>query len=86
MKISDEEVNEIIEILVGTTDSLNGAILEVTMADNLTAQDLSEAQVMKINHMLFLCEECEWWYAFPERNKENGKLCINCEPEKDNNN
>jgi len=77
-KIKNSEVQEIIETLQGTCDTLSGAIQEVTGNDDLDEDSLTEDQCKEIDGEIFLCGECNWWCETVERADDDEQICTDC--------
>ncbi len=78
-KISNEEVQEAIDILQGTCDTLDGAIQETTGNDELGEDDLTSEQHNLIDNQIFLCTECNWWCEISEQAEDdNEPICQDC--------
>lgn len=76
-KITDDQVDTIIEMLEGTCDTLTGAVQEVTSDNSLSDDDLTEQQRIEIDSQVFRCEDCDWWYEISCDSEESG-TCEDC--------
>lgn len=77
-KISDDQVQEIIETLQGTCDTLGGAVGEVC-GDDYDENDLSQDQLGVIDNEIFECVECSWWCEISEiADDEDENICQDC--------
>lgn len=78
-KISNQKVDEIISILQGTCDTLDGAIQEICDDENLTSEDLTDEQREKLDGEIFLCDDCGWWYEVCDKSEiEDENVCNVC--------
>lgn len=76
--ITDDQVREIHESLLGTSDTLDGGIREVC-GDDYDQSDLSLDQVGEIDNHIFNCTTCGWWYEVNECNDDDGDSeCDGC--------
>lgn len=76
MKISNEQVNSIINYLQGSTSSLGNAVDMVTDS-GYTENDLTEEQLHTIDNNIFLCNQCGWWCDISESNEIDGEIVCN---------
>lgn len=81
MKVTDEQVDEIISYLQGTTNTLDGAVGIITGNDELDSMDLTPQQLEHIDNEIFLCETCGWWCEVCEMNGD--QTCDDCTEEDD---
>lgn len=74
MRPADFDVQELIDSLQGTCQSIVDFLPEGMDDNDLTSEDHDE-----IDNQIFLCNQCGWWCESCEQN-DNGS-CNDCEPE-----
>lgn len=79
-KISETQLQEIIEALQGTCDTLDGIVQVVMEDDNICTNDLTPEQLEELDQQIFLCETCGWWYEISEMSDED-QVCQDCDDE-----
>ncbi len=79
-KITDEQVEQIINYLRGTCNSLCN-VLE-SMNEDWCDDDLTQAQLEHIDEEIFCCTTCDWWYEISQQS-EDGETCDECTPNDD---
>lgn len=72
MKISAEQVGQLIEGLCGTTNCLEEQCLRLGFNED----DLSIEDTNRIDEAIFLCESCGWWCPQDENCGE--EKCEDC--------
>ena len=75
-KITQEQLEEIVENLQGTCNDLDSIVDEVTNCV-CSGLDLTFDQHDYINQQIFLCETCGWWYEICEQS-EDFENCESC--------
>ena len=74
-KLSENQVDELIQIIIGTNDTLTEAIQEC-FGEAYDETSLDTDSLTKLNNYCFKCEICEWWYLKKELASEN--TCKGC--------
>lgn len=77
MKVTDAQIDEIIEYLHGTCNSLYVAVMYVT-DDEYDSDDLTMEQLRKIDDEIFECEQCGWWFDMYEQAECDYQVCNYC--------
>lgn len=75
MRLADFKIEELIESLRGTCQTLSEALPE-----GMEEDDLTKADTDAIDEQIFRCETCSWWDEISEQN-EDGENCLDCVPE-----
>ena len=79
--ITDKQIDDLIEILLGTCKSMDEACLQL----EICWEDISTAEKEKIDFEIFRCEECSWW-SETEHQGTREQCCQDCAPEEDQEN
>lgn len=83
-KITDEQVEKIIEYLEGSCQPFEKGIQTITENDDLTQDDLTDEQQAHIDQTIFLCSDCGWWFEMSEETKsanDDEMGCRDCNPD-----
>lgn len=75
-KFSIEEVQQIIDELQGTPDSIDTVVESLF---NKTEEDLNMSDFAFIDQQIFLCDICGWWYEQGEMANNENWECQDCE-------
>lgn len=74
MRPKNFDVNELIETLQGSCDTLDAAL-----PDGMEFIDLTKDDHDRIDSEIFLCEQCGWWCEQSEANEsDGGDVCQDC--------
>jgi hypothetical protein len=79
MKLSDEQLDQLIEYLRGTANSLSDGLRAIGLED-LDETELHEDTLKRIDDEIFVCEQCGWWCGNDEYGKKEGH-CDECSPD-----
>lgn len=77
---TSDQIESLIEYLQGTCKSFDEGLTEV-LGVGVELEHLSEDNHNQIDHAIFRCEECSWWYERGEESTDdNGSegVCYNC--------
>jgi hypothetical protein len=77
MRTEDFNLDELIEALTGTTESIAHFL-----PDGMVEEDLTEEEVQRIDEEIFLCATCGWWCEISE-NVESDDSELHCRDCKD---
>ncbi len=77
MKITSDKIDELVDHLQGTTDTL-GCGCETIGVDE---DDLSSENLEQIDNAIFNCSACGWWCDISENVGEDDMICADCEDE-----
>lgn len=67
------DMQNVIDALSGTCDSLDDALQEF----NMTIDDLVIDDYNRLDNEIFKCTTCDWWYELCEQATDEG-VCDNC--------
>lgn len=79
--LSTDEIQEVIDNLVGTTGELSEALGEYTHMGE--EDEPAQASLEAIDEEIFQCEQCSWWMYVGEMS-EDSQVCIECFEENEN--
>ena len=84
MKLTNQQINDIADILQGSCLSLEDGICAV-LGDDATVDDLDLDDYYALDEVVFLCASCNWWYeaGYWNSEKTDENYCLDCEPEND---
>lgn len=85
-KISNEQIEKIIDYLQGSCKTMQDGITGITEDDNLSEEDITDEQMAHIDQEIFLCTDCGWWCEISEETKSvnDSELgCRDCNPDED---
>lgn len=77
-KIEDFKIEELVEALQGTTESI-----EHFLPNGMTEEDLTEEDQQYISNEIFLCATCGWWCEICQNvESDDGDMhCSDCKDE-----
>jgi len=88
MKISNDQIEQIIQFLQGTCmNSLNDAVVEIC-GEEFSEDDLTSENHDQIDNEIFLCDTCGWWCEVSQEadTEELGeRICDDCKPDDEEN-
>lgn len=80
-KFTNSQLEELIQSLSGSSDTLSGAIEELFGSD-FSEDDLTDDDHNYIDNQIFLCTECGWWCEIHEESEEcldGERICKDCQ-------
>lgn len=78
MNFKRDQIEELIQYLQGTCNSLDEGIVEV-LGEDYDSMNLSSDNHNQIDNEIFLCETCGWWYELCEESEnEDERTCESC--------
>lgn len=78
MNFSNKKINELIEYLQGSCDTLDEGV-NVILGEEYSSEDLSKQNVEQIDNEIFLCSVCVWWFEVSEMSEEESEsTCVEC--------
>jgi hypothetical protein len=88
VKLSKEQIEELVYDLEGTCQSMDNVIASITNDKVDFIGDLDNWQEVGdyVDDKIFLCRECGWWFETGYWNPDgfepgNGEICLDCMPE-----
>lgn len=85
VRLSEDQVTQLTEYLVGTTNTLEGGLLVIGIERN--ESDLDQETCDLIDEEIFECTLCGWWCCMHDdlADTDNGEqLCLDCyDPDED---
>jgi len=89
IKLTDEQINEIVDYIQGSCKTLDEAVHDITEGEADGIDEVSNWRELcdTVDRTHFLCVQCGWWseagdYAEVQENP-NGDVCSDCGPEED---
>ena len=80
MKFTRENIDELIQYLQGSCNSLDEGIQ--TILGDYDSTDLSPENCDQIDNEIFLCTGCGWWCEVSEMSEEDDEqVCVECHNE-----
>lgn len=78
MRPENFDIDDLIEALTGTTESIAHFLPE-----GMDEEDLTPEEVQRIDEEIFLCATCGWWCEISDNvESDDSELnCINCKDE-----
>ena len=74
-KVSDEQVQEMIDYLNGTILSVPAACEAFGFEDN----EMTMSQLVMLDEQIFCCSQCGWWHEIAERHEfDDEPYCDDC--------
>lgn len=81
MKFTKNQIDELIQYLQGSCETLDDGIRAV-LGDEYSEDDLTDEDRQTIDGELFLCAVCGWWYEVCEMSEdEDEQICNDCNDE-----
>jgi hypothetical protein len=85
VRLTEKEIEDVVNGLQGTCMSMEAAVLMYTDKDLWDIENEMEL-CQAVDNAIFLCRECGWWYENGYWNPEgyedgNGEICLDCMPE-----
>ncbi len=78
MKPENFDIQELVEALQGTCDTLDSKLPE-----GMEWEDLTDEDHAYIDQEKFCCEECGWWYENCEMSQDENAKCLDCKPDEE---
>lgn len=79
MRHPDFDIQDLIDSLQGTADSLGGAL--ENLYPGMELEDLNDKDHFEIDNTIFLCDECGWWCEISENAETDDSdemICQDC--------
>jgi len=78
--LTNEEIQELIEDLRGTTQTISGAISKLFDRFDVeyTICNIDDKTLQAIEDEVFQCDGCGWWYEQPHNDENGDILCDDC--------
>ena len=77
-KLTSEQLTDLVQTLVGTSDTLDSAIIEL-FGEEYSEDSLTHEDREFIDSEIFLCATCGWWYEVADKSEiENETVCNDC--------
>lgn len=77
MKLTNEQIDQLVDELQGTIGSFDNAVKQLFDIDDWMKIDTES--LVKFDEMLFGCCGCGWWYSTDEQNDIDGEFfCNDC--------
>lgn len=81
MKFTRNQIDDLIQYLQGSCDSLSDGIFAV-IGEDYSEDDLSLDNLEQIDNEIFLCDVCGWWFEVCEMSEsESEQACVECNNE-----
>jgi len=81
--LTSDQVDELIYILEGTSDSLESGLDQLDLAP----EDMTQEDCGRLDDAIFRCDECGWWVETSQASSMVGyggePVCLECHPEED---
>ena len=77
MSFTREQIEELIQYLQGTCNTLDGGV-QTIMGEEYDDMDMSMENHDQLDMEIFLCDDCGWWYERCEECEEDDGICEAC--------
>lgn len=80
-KFTNEELEELVDALRGSTDTLDMAIKEL-FGDQYGEDQMDDSDHDYIDNEIFLCTDCGWWCEISDESQEcleGERICHDCQ-------
>ena len=77
-KLTKEQLKDLVETILGTSDTLDSAIQEL-FGSEYSEDCLTEEDHEYIDSEIFLCATCGWWYEVADKSDvTSDTICNDC--------